>query len=209
MRSTRRSVSRTNVMRQATGSPRSARNVSPTTRVVVSAIGGMASLPSAAHSSGAGGTRRRARFSVLDGSLKSLPTKIAAPLPNPPAKKKSRRPLSGEAIRAAPSPRESISVSSSCQLKTVRWCPDGSSARGSALGAGAPGNGFRRGAQPRSATSANARRRSSAQTRRVTSTTQRRGDGAGHPALPRGDHACRATRGPCARSPDALHCQRS
>ena len=93
--------------------------------------------------------RRRNESSDLmspPGVRSESPIRTAAPLPKPPARKKSRRALSGEAMRAAPSPRPAISRSSSSQLKTIVAMPGGMTAvRGSRdAGNGSPTSGERR-----------------------------------------------------------------
>ena len=57
------------------------------------------------------------------GRASESPISTAAPPPKPPARKKSRRALSGDAMRATPSPRPVISRSSSSQLKTICAMP--------------------------------------------------------------------------------------
>jgi len=99
----------------------SARRVLPSTRMTVSGRFGNATLPSAAHNNVGGGMNRRAMS--LPGVRSESPISTAAPLPRPPAKKKSRRALSGDATRATPSPRPDMSRSSSSQLNTICACP--------------------------------------------------------------------------------------
>lgn len=96
-RSSRTSESRRKVRRQLTGIPMSTRRSSPSTRATVSRTAGMARRPSAAQSRGGGGMNRRASDPPVTCSESAMST--AAPLPSPPARKRSSRALSGPATR--------------------------------------------------------------------------------------------------------------
>jgi len=155
IRSARANVSPRKVNRHATGRPISARNTGPSTLTAVSWSAGTAARPSAAQSKVGGGTIRRTISPP--GAASESPIRTAYPPEEPKPKKKSKRALSGDAMRATPSPRLVSCKSVNSHVKTIWWRPAGSPVRGIALaGAGTPVRGPRRGTHATSVSAAKA-----------------------------------------------------
>lgn len=66
-----------------------------------------------------GGRRNEAPNHVAAGRRERIANENRRSTPNPPAKNRSRRALSGDAMQAAPSPRPLISRSSSSHVKII------------------------------------------------------------------------------------------
>ena len=153
MRSTRASRDPTNVTRHVGSDPISARSVSAETRAVVSRAGGTTRRPSAAHSMGAGGMKRRTKSGP--GIVNWSPMSCAQPRRSRPARRSpaARCPARRRARRRHPSrrspPARGTPTERRCGARPAR-APSAAASRA----ASAPRRGDAHRAHPLAATSA-------------------------------------------------------